>query len=510
MPGFTITGPLSSDPTGTEWGAVRNLDGRRCVLTIIPVGDVAAALESAVQQIVAYDRVGSEHLVRRDSAIAVGDGALALVFDESVGGTLAQLLGTRGQLSPGETVTIVAPLLASLADMHAVGIVHGDLTPAHVLVTEDGRPLIGNLGVANLLGSGASVPGQTRDSGFVAPELVGEAGPSPAADVYAMAALAWFCLTGAPPGPARTRSPLSTLRSQTPPGLVEVLTACLVPKPAQRPCAGAAAVAIFDAAPAESVALAPICDPAAEITRRIRAAAVAVSEPAPPGFRKKYQAPLVLGVVSLLVAVALGAGVTWFVRRPPVALTSPAVGSATQPLPARTIEQATPVLAQPSQTPVTMPATMRTAVPRAVVPTTTLRSPVNVVTAPTSPRVAAARLLQALVDARALAYVARNAALLDLAYAPGAPKAAVDKANIATALTNGGTYLGLSFVVKDVAFLDGTSGTARVRATILTPAYRTGQPDGRTISHAEESLGPCVFSLSLTSDRWRILALTVS
>ena len=52
-------------------------------------------------------------------------------------------------------------------------------------------------------------------------------------------------------------------------------------------------------------------------------------------------------------------------------------------------------------------------------------------------------------------------------------------------------------------------GTVRVRATILTPAYRTGQPDGRTIAHAGESLGPCVFSLSLTSDGWRILALTM-
>jgi hypothetical protein len=59
-----------------------------------------------------------------------------------------------------------------------------------------------------------------------------------------------------------------------------------------------------------------------------------------------------------------------------------------------------------------------------------------------------------------------------------------------------------------VAFLDGTSDTARIRATIVTPAYRTGQPDGRKIPHAQEILGPCIFSLSMTPDGWRILALT--
>ena len=59
-----------------------------------------------------------------------------------------------------------------------------------------------------------------------------------------------------------------------------------------------------------------------------------------------------------------------------------------------------------------------------------------------------------------------------------------------------------------MAFLDGASDTARIRATIFTPAYKTGQPDGRKIPHAQEILGPCIFSLRLTPDGWRVLALT--
>jgi hypothetical protein len=139
--------------------------------------------------------------------------------------------------------------------------------------------------------------------------------------------------------------------------------------------------------------------------------------------------------------------------------------------------------------------------------TTPARS-TDVMTEHGSPRIAAAGVLQALVDARALAYAARNAVLLDLVYAPGATKAGVDRSNIETALNNGATYLGLGFVVKDAAFLDGSSTTARIRATIVTPAYETGQPDGRKIPHPQETVGPAVFTLSLTRDGWRILALT--
>ncbi len=111
-------------------------------------------------------------------------------------------------------------------------------------------------------------------------------------------------------------------------------------------------------------------------------------------------------------------------------------------------------------------------------------------------------------DARALAYAARDPALLDLVYAAGATKAVPDRSNIATALKNGATYLGLRFVVEVVSFQDGTSDTARIRATIVTPAYRTGQPDGREVAHKQEIVGPSVFTLKLAGDGWRILRMT--
>jgi serine/threonine protein kinase len=500
VPGFVITGEPRLSATGSEWAAERILDGQRFSIKTVPVADLAMAQTLASEQKSRYGQIESEHLVRQHGAIAMADGMLALLLDEVSGGSLAQLIGARGQLTVGEMVTTVAPLFRALSDLHAAGVVHGDLSPGSVLFTADGRPLIGDLGVARLLDR----PQDAFDggSGFEAPEVTGGADPSPGSDIYAMAALGWFALTGASPASAAKRPSLTALRPDTPSTVVELLASCLDGDPAARPCASEAAVRLFDAAPAESVALASVCDPSADITRRIRAAAVAVPDQAPGGTSRRLRKPVVIGGVALLVVAVLAAGATWLLQRSPATASTEVAESSTQP----SKQPPTTSLKKPTTSSTRTPA--RTSPPETV-PARTSRSSADVLTASNSPKVATGGLLQALVDARALAYLTRNSALLDLVYAPGAAKADVDRANIAAALKNGGTYLALSYVIKDAVFMGRTTNTAQIRATILTPAYQTGQPDGRKIPHPKETLGPCVFSLSLTADGWRILGLTV-
>jgi hypothetical protein len=482
VPGYTITGELSSSASGSRWSAVRSHDERRLVVKIVGVSDMAQALVQAAGVMDVVERINNEHLVRQRDVIALADNTLALVLDEVAGERLVDVLGSRSRLTPGETVTTVAPLFGALADLHSVGVVHGDLTPEQVLFSADGKPLICDLGVARL--RGRQTGPVDRASCFGAPELVGDAAPSTASDVYAMAAIGWFCLTGAPPPPGAPRKIVTGVTPETPPRLVQVLASCLSADPTARPSAGDVAASVFDAASAEPVRLGSVSDPASDITRRVRAAAVSAPTVTPPLTMKPRPPAFVIGVVALLVAAVLGGGATWLLRRPPVAVQPVAVRSA-QPL---------------------RPAA--TAVASSADPNPTARSIADVVTAPDSPRTATVGLLQALVDARALAYAARNPALLDLVYAPGATKAAVDRSNIATSLRSGATYLGLSFVVKDVVFLDGTPNTARIRATIVTPAYETGQPDGRKVPHPQEIVGPSVFTVNLVPDGWRILRLT--
>ena len=324
-------------------------------------------------------------------------------------------------------------------------------------------------------------------SGFAAPELATGADPSRASDVYAMAAVGWACLTGGPPvaGPdaaALTMSPATPFR------LVQILASCLCIDPATRPSAGQVAADVFDAERAEPVHMGTGSDPAEEITRRIRQAAVPPPMRAPSG--KAHRPAVLIGVgipvvaMALVLALALG-GATWQTRLRQLGV-QPAAATSAQALTSTSRNEvpATPPAKRPGRT-------------------------AEVVAAPDSPRMAAAGLLQALADARALAYVARDPGLLDLVYAPGAAKAGVDRSNIATALRNGATYHGLGFVVRHVAFLDGSTVTARIRATILTPAYETSQPGGRKVTHQQEVAGPSVFTLKLVPDGWRILSMSV-
>jgi len=466
------------------WSAVRTHDDRRFLVKIVRVSDLGEARRRATHLVAALHGIHNEHLAAQNDAIALADGTLALVMDEVVGGSLASLLGARGPLAPGETITTLAPLFAALADLHAAGIVHGNLGPEKILYSDDGRPQMGGLGSACLRGRRA-VPGD-GPSGFVAPELAEGGDPSPASDVYAMAAIGWFCLTGAPPGPAAACPTLSSLQPEGLPKLVQVLTSCLGSDPAARPSARVIAAEVFDASSAEPVRLGSDSDPASEITRRIRQAAVSAPSEALSATGNRSRPALVIGAVAIVVAIALGSGATWVLRLRPVAAAQMAVVRPT---------------AYPSKTPAAK------GVPLAQ-PVRSSKGITDIMTAPDSPRTGALGLLQALVDARALAYVARDPALLDLVYAPGAVKAVNDRANIATAFRNGATYLGLEFVVKDVAFLDGTSDIARIRATIVTLAYQTGQPDGRKVAHQPEIVGPSVFTLKLAADGWRILSMT--
>ncbi|HZW44355.1 MAG TPA: protein kinase [Dermatophilaceae bacterium] len=494
VPGFTITSALSSDAKGSTWAAMRTLDDKPLVLKVIPVSDVTEARAKAVQLMAVLDGIENEHLVGQHGAIALADGELALVLDRVTGGSLARLLGERGNLSPGETVTTLAPLFGALAALHASGVEHGDLAPRSILFSADGRPLIGDVGVARLMGhAGGQVD---RDESLMAPEVAAGAVPSAASDVYSMAAIGWLCLTGAPPDPASTIRCSTTVSPRIPALLTDVLNSCLTANPTARPSARAAAIEVFDAVQAESVVLTSVADPATEITRRIRATAAAVSVPAPPSAGKHLRGSLVIGAIALLVMMAIGGGTMWFVSRSP----EPA-----RPAAARSLAQVRP---SPAAT-ATSSTTSGLATADLVPATPTSGSLTDVVTARESPRIAAAGLLQSLVDARALAYAARNPALLDLVYAPGATRADADRSNLGTALERGATYLELRFVVKDAVYLDGTSDTARVRATIVTPAYETGQPDGRRVVHPQETVGPSIFTLSLTRDGWRILALAL-
>jgi len=77
------------------------------------------------------------------------------------------------------------PLVATLAEVHAAGWVHGDVKPANVLFDEAGAPMLGDFGLARECGA-PSTPGS---QGYVSPERATGAPCSPGDDVYGLGKL---------------------------------------------------------------------------------------------------------------------------------------------------------------------------------------------------------------------------------------------------------------------------------------------------------------------------------
>lgn len=77
---------------------------------------------------------------------ALPDGRACLVLELLSGGSLGRRLAAADLLGPGEAVTILAPIAAALAAVHAAGFAHGRLVPSSVLFDARGRPVLAGLG----------------------------------------------------------------------------------------------------------------------------------------------------------------------------------------------------------------------------------------------------------------------------------------------------------------------------------------------------------------------------
>lgn len=125
-----------------------------------------------------------------------------LVMDWVDGTSLDQVVAARG--APGMPLPSVlrwAEQLAAAIDhlhTHRPVIVHGDVKPANVVLTPDDRVVLVDFGIAS---SGLMASAGT--AGYTAPEVLDGQPPTPAADVYGLAATMLALLTGRPPGEVR-------------------------------------------------------------------------------------------------------------------------------------------------------------------------------------------------------------------------------------------------------------------------------------------------------------------
>jgi eukaryotic-like serine/threonine-protein kinase len=132
------------------------------------------------------------------------DGALSLVTELLNGLDLDDVLKRRGgQLEPAELISVLDPVVETLAQAHSQGIVHRDLKPGNIFVVSEppGVRLL-DFGFAKFtrlrsFTMDGSVAGSPK---FIAPEAwLGRRDLDPRVDVYALGALIFRCLAGRSP-----------------------------------------------------------------------------------------------------------------------------------------------------------------------------------------------------------------------------------------------------------------------------------------------------------------------
>jgi serine/threonine protein kinase len=177
------------------------------------------------------------------------DGNALLVTELVDGATLAQL-NRDGTLSDREIGEIGADLCEALDHAHDRAVVHRDIKPQNVLVTDSEEPSakLMDFGVARLTDAAAlTAPGDVVGTlAYMAPEQAEGRTVGPAADVYSLALMLYESWSGEHPTrratPAATARaiggrmrPLRRLRPDLPRELCDTVDACLGPRPERRP-----------------------------------------------------------------------------------------------------------------------------------------------------------------------------------------------------------------------------------------------------------------------------------
>jgi serine/threonine protein kinase len=126
------------------------------------------------------------------------DGVPSVVTPRPDAEPLADRLAEARLPDRASALRLLREVAAALDHAHRLGVAHGDLEPAAVLVTADGSALVAHFGLARLAGS--PLPGGTGlrhgSPAHVAPERFPAGVVGPASDVYAFAVIAWQLLTG--------------------------------------------------------------------------------------------------------------------------------------------------------------------------------------------------------------------------------------------------------------------------------------------------------------------------
>jgi len=126
-----------------------------------------------------------------------------IVMEFVNGRTLKEVLAAEGRLMPRRALEISADICAALEFSHRHGIIHRDIKPGNVMLTQNGQVKVMDFGIARALASGATTMTQTSavigTAQYLSPEQARGEAVDARSDVYAAGCVLFELLCGHPP-----------------------------------------------------------------------------------------------------------------------------------------------------------------------------------------------------------------------------------------------------------------------------------------------------------------------
>ncbi len=199
---YRLVSEVGRGGMGIVWLACDEVLGRDVALKRVGLlpGEDAPDLARAEREARLAAGLNHPHVVSVFDLAVDGDEQW-LVMEYVAGRTLTQLVAQDGPLTPDHAARLLGQAAAALAAAHAAGVVHRDVKPSNILVTDEGVAKLTDFGIAR----GETDATLTRTGlmsgspAYLSPEVASGRLSGPPADVWALGATMVHALTGRPP-----------------------------------------------------------------------------------------------------------------------------------------------------------------------------------------------------------------------------------------------------------------------------------------------------------------------